>query len=175
MMPPANFRPTAPWANLRLRAELLQRVRSFFDARGFLEVETPILSADVVVDRHLDPFSTVLADDPRQPQTGRRMWLQTSPEFHMKRLLAAGGKAIYQITRAFRNGERGPRHNPEFTIVEWYRTGDDYDAGMNVLSDLCQTLLGRTAATRITYSEAFRRFADVDPFHDSLEALQQAA
>ena len=78
-----------------------------FRARGFLEVETPLLSADVVVDRHLDPLSVVLPDDPRRPESGRRLWLQTSPEFGMKRLMAAGGEAIYQITRAFRAGEAG--------------------------------------------------------------------
>ena len=166
-----DFRPTAGWPALRLRAELLKRTREFFDSRGFLEVETPILSADVVVDRHLDPFATVLCDDPRRPEVGRRLWLQTSPEFHMKRLLAAGGEAIYQITRAFRNGERGDRHNPEFTIVEWYCISDDYAAGMKRLSDLADTLLGRGAAQSITYSEAFRRYAGVDPHRDPIDEL----
>ena len=125
----AGFRPTASWQNLRLRAELLRKLRQFFYDRGFLEVETPLLSADVVVDRHLDPLSFVLPDDPRKPDVGRRMWLQTSPEFAMKRLLAAGGEQrrgpFIRVTRAFRGDEIGPLHNPEFTIVEWYRIGDD--------------------------------------------------
>src|SRR5437868_6271770 len=86
---PDDFLPTAGWPALRVRAELLRTTRQFFDARGFLEVETPILSHDVVVDRHLDPLAVTLPDDPRQPAFGRRMWLQTSPEFGMKRLLAA--------------------------------------------------------------------------------------
>jgi lysyl-tRNA synthetase class 2 len=171
----ADFRPTASWPVLQRRAELLRRTRAFFDNRGFIEVETPILSADVVVDRHLDPFGTLLCDDPRRPEVGRRLWLQTSPEFHLKRLLAAGGEAIYQVTRAFRNGERGSRHNPEFTIVEWYRKGDDYAAGMKQLSDLCDALLGRGAAVGITYAEAFRRFAGVDPHRDSIGRLAEAA
>src|SRR6266496_1536093 len=94
----SNYLPTPSLENLHLRADLLAKVRQFFAARGFLQVETPILSADVTVDRHLDPMSTILADDPRQPEIGRRLWLQTSPEFGMKRLLAAGAKAIYQIT-----------------------------------------------------------------------------
>ena len=122
-----NFRPTATWANLRLRAELLRRLREFFDSRGFLEVETPILSADTVVDRHLDPFSV------------ERMWLQTSPEFAMKRLLAAGAGPIYQVARVFRQDEIGPLHNPEFTLVEWYQPGDGLDEGMQLTSDLCET------------------------------------
>src|SRR5436305_10825603 len=130
---PDDFRPTANWANLRRRAKLLAKVRRFFCERDFLEVETPLLSADVVVDRHLDPIAVTLADDPRRPDVGRRMWLQTSPEFAMKRLLAAladsAGQcqppAIFQVTRAFRNAEIGPLHNPEFTMVEWYRPRDD--------------------------------------------------
>jgi lysyl-tRNA synthetase class 2 len=169
-----DWRPTAPWENLRRRAELLRCVRSFFDTRGFLEVETPILSADVVVDRHLDPFTTLLCDDPRTPDAGRRMYLQTSPEFAMKRLLAAGGEAIYQITHAFRNGgEQGRLHNPEFTIVEWYRRGDGLQAGMSLLSDLCEALLGR--AERLSYAEAFQRHAGVDPHGAPIERLAAAA
>src|SRR5689334_19465114 len=93
----ASWRPCASIDLLRLRAEMLARMRRFFDERGFLEVETPILSADVVVDRHIDPLSAILFDDARKPEHGRRMWLQTSPEFGMKRLLATGATAIYQI------------------------------------------------------------------------------
>jgi lysyl-tRNA synthetase class 2 len=166
-----SFRPTADWPTLKLRAELLRRTRAFFDRRGFLEVETPLLSHDTVVDRHLDPLETVL--------TGigppARLFLQTSPEFAMKRLLAAGAPSIYQITRAFRQGERGPRHNPEFTIVEWYEVGADYDAGMRLLSDLCETLLGRGAAERVTYGDAFRRTIGVDPYAATLPSLADAA
>ena len=78
-----DFLPTASWERLRLRAELLARIRAFFHQRGFLEVETPLLSADTVVDRHLDPLAVVLPADPRRPDTGRALWLQTSPEFGM--------------------------------------------------------------------------------------------
>ena len=133
-----DYLPTAPWRNLRLRADLLRRLREFFYDRSFIEVETPILSADTVVDRHLDPFSLTIGSDERS----RTLWLQTSPEFHMKRLLAAGGAdAIYQVSRVFRQDERGPLHNPEFTLVEWYRTGDDLATGMKLTSDLCEALL----------------------------------
>src|SRR5262245_35419113 len=97
--------PAASLAMLRRRAELLAQVRQFFNSRDFLEVETPILSHDAVVDRHIDPIGVSLFHSPRQLMSGDRFWLQTSPEFGMKRLLAAGAKAIFQITRAFRGGE----------------------------------------------------------------------
>jgi elongation factor P--(R)-beta-lysine ligase len=170
-----DYLPTASLAMLRLRAELLARVRQFFAERKFLEVETPILSADVTVDLHLDPMSTVLADDPRQPTVGRQLWLQTSPEFGMKRLLVAGAEAIYQITRAFRNGEIGPLHNPEFTMVEWYRTGDDMQAGMTLLSDLCQAILGTTQAEQISYAAAFQQYVGVNPHTASAHELTASA
>ena len=163
----ADFHPTAGWQALELRARLLQATRRFFDDRGFLEVETPILSHDIVVDRHLDPFESELIVGANR----QRLFLQTSPEFAMKRLLASGAQAIYQITRAFRQGEIGPRHNPEFTIVEWYRVGDDYDRGMTLLSDLCEALLGLGAAERVTYRQAFIAHAGVDPLTASSEQL----
>src|SRR5690606_19555697 len=137
--------------------------------------ETPILSADIVVDRHLDPLSTVLYDDPLAPERGRTMYLQTSPEFHMKRLLAAGMTAIYQITRAFRAGEVGPLHNPEFTMVEWYRVGDDYAAGRQLLADLYETLFQTGVAAQVSYGEAFERYAGVDPHTGAVEDLRAAA
>ena len=93
----------------------------------------------------------------------------------MKRLLAAGAKSIYQITRAFRGGEIGPLHNPEFTIVEWYRVGDDMTAGMELLSDLCSTLLGTPAAERLSYADAFQRFVAVNPHTASAAELAVAA
>jgi len=159
---PADFLPTASWENLRRRAELLRKVRRFFDSREFLEVETPILSADTVVDRHLDPFF-VATDGPGACAAPRRFWLQTSPEFGMKRLLVAGAKAIYQVTRAFRQGEQGPLHNPEFTMVEWYRVGDGMPEGMRLLGDLCDGLLGRGPAETAAYGEAFARHVGLDP------------
>jgi lysyl-tRNA synthetase class 2 len=161
----ADFLPTASLDMLRRRAELLKSVRQFFDSRGFLEVETPLLSHDTVVDRHLDPLPVTFFKEPREPDRGDRLWLQTSPEFGMKRLLANGATAIYQIGKAFRGGpEIGPEHNPEFTIVEWYRVGDDYLAGMQLLSDLAESILGRGPAVRLSFRDAFERFAGFDPF-----------
>ncbi len=175
--PHDDFLPTASWRNLRLRASLLRQLREFFHDRGFLEVETPILSADTVVDRHLDPFSLDVGPNGGKPQT---LWLQTSPEFAMKRLLAAGAEAIFQVSRVFRQEEQGPLHNPEFTLVEWYQTSDaDSDdmirAGMQLTSDLCQALLGRGPAELLTYAEAFRRHTGLNPHAAELETLIAAA
>ncbi len=166
--------PAASVDMLRFRAQLLQRVRAFFDARGFFEVETPLLSADIVVDRHLDPFVTTLCDDPRRPDVGQLLYLQTSPEFAMKRLLAAGAQAIYQVTRAFRNSERGSRHNPEFTMVEWYRQGDGLHQGIDLLAALTSELLGRAQVERISYADAFLQTCDLQPHLASVLELADA-
>jgi len=166
-----DFLPTAPWETLRLRAAMLRRLRRFFDARGLLEVETPILSADTVVDRHLDPFGVLCCQGAAGP---RQMWLQTSPEFGMKRLLAAGGPAIYQVSRVFRQAELGPLHNPEFTLVEWYCPGQTMETGIKFLGDLCETLLGRGPAECMSYGEAFRRYAGLDPHTADIRELQEA-
>ncbi len=150
-------------------------MRQFFERERFLEVETPLVSADVVVDRHLDPIGVTLPCDPRRPHAGRPMWLQTSPEFGMKRLLAAGGPAIYQITRSFRGGESGRLHNVEFTIVEWYRPGDDLAAAMQLLSGLAEEIFQRGPAERVTYAQAFERSLAVDPHRATAAELAAVA
>jgi lysyl-tRNA synthetase class 2 len=160
---------------LAMRAALLDRLRAYFRHRGFLEVETPLLASETVVDRHIDPLSVKLFDDPRFPDVGATCWLQTSPELHMKRLLAAGGKALFQVTRAFRGGERGRLHNVEFTIVEWYRVGDSMRDGMQLLSDLTEELLGLGPSECITYAESFQQYAGLDPHASSIEELASAA
>jgi lysyl-tRNA synthetase class 2 len=162
-MSQSDFQPTASWTNLKLRAEALQRLRVFFDARGFVEVETPILSHDTVIDRHLDPLRVTLFADPQAPTVGPTLYLQTSPEFGMKRLLAAGdAKAIYQITKVFRGAETGELHNPEFTMLEWYRVGDDYEAGMNLLAELAGEMFRAPRVERLTFHQAFERYASMD-------------
>ena len=143
---PADFLPTASLDMLRRRAELLKRVRRFFDERGFLEVETPLLSHDTVVDRHLDPLPVTLFDDPRQPERGERLWLQTSPEFAMKRLLAAGATAIYQITKAFRGGERAGCTIPSSRSSSGIASATTMPPGCNCSSDLAEAMLGRGPA-----------------------------
>jgi lysyl-tRNA synthetase class 2 len=157
----------------------LRRVRDFFEADGFLEVETPLLSADTVVDRHLDPIAVPLAATlagPRDGASGRATWwLQTSPEFGMKRLLAAGAEAIYQVGRAFRSDERGPLHNPEFTMVEWYHVGDTMDQGIQRLSRLAEVLLARGPAEKLSYAQAFWDHLGLDPHRCDGRSLSQSA
>lgn len=130
-------------------------LRAFFAARGVLEVETPILSIAGTVDPNIESFGT--AD-------GR--WLQTSPEFAMKRLLAAGSGPIFQIAHVFRIDESGRHHNPEFSMLEWYRPGWDHHALMDELAELLSTLSGRTKkkVPRVSYRDAFLAHAGIDPF-----------
>ncbi len=124
------FAPSASLAALRQRAALLRSLRAFFDERGFFEVETPLLAKEIIPELHIEPIRAANGE-----------FLQASPELHMKRLVAAGATAIFQVTRSFRQDERGPLHNPEFTIVEWYRVGDDLQAGIDLLDEFVQTLL----------------------------------
>ena len=162
--------PTATWATLQQRAAILRRLREFFHGRKFVEVETPLLSEDTVVDRHLEPWPVA------SPSGGAsRSWLQTSPEFGMKRLLCAGADRIYQVTRAFRVGERGRLHNPEFTIVEWYRRGDDMAAGMRFLGELATELLNAAPAVEMSYEAAFEKFVGINPHRAAVDELQACA
>ena len=149
------WRPTASLERLRYRAELLRTLRQRFHESGYWEVETPLLSHDVCIDAWIDPF-LVARDAAEQP-----LYLQPSPEFAHKRLLAAGADAIYEITRSFRRGESGGRHNPEFTIVEWYRRGVTYHEQMDFVTELViRPHLGQNVTpARIRYDDAFLQFA----------------
>ena len=157
---PALCLPSASIDALKKRCQLLNEARRFLTERGYWEVETPILSRDVCVDRHLEPLIVESIQAGAEPP----LYLQTSPEFGMKRLLSAGAGDIFQITRAFRGGEVGPLHNPEFTIVEWYRVGGGYGELMDEVGALVGSLLGTPDAERVSYRDAFRRHADIDPF-----------
>jgi len=158
---------------LATRARMLSRLRQFFDQRGFLEVETPLLSTEVIPELHIDPMAVIPCQPASDP--GPVRYLQASPEAAMKRLLAAGATAIYQVTRSFRAGERGKLHRPEFTLVEWYRAGDDMQAGMVLLDALVQHLLATPPAIRTSYRAAFVRQVGVCPHRASSEKLAQRA
>lgn len=151
-----DFAPAASLTALQQRDELLRQLREFFHAREFVEVETPLLASEVIPELHIEPIALASSST-------ESWWLQASPELHMKRLIAAGATAIFQVTRSFRAGERGRLHNPEFTMVEWYRTGDDMQAGMDLLDDLTQTLLGTPPVKHTTYAEAFQEYSGLCP------------
>jgi len=157
----ADWAPTASLETLRLRARLLAEVRAHFAATGALEVETPVMVRAGVTDVHLESLEVRRADG------ARAGFLHTSPEYAMKRLLAAGAPDIYQIARVFREGERGRRHNPEFTMVEWYRLGIDHHALMDEVEQLLRSLIEprRPIGTtrRITYADAFLETLGLDP------------
>ncbi|WP_026376334.1 elongation factor P--(R)-beta-lysine ligase [Aestuariibacter salexigens] len=153
--------PDASVATLAKRAFFLSEIRAFFARQGVMEVETPLLCSAAGTDPHLQPFSTTfIGPDAAQ---GRTLYLQTSPEYAMKRLLVAGSGPIYQICKAFRNEEAGRVHNPEFTMLEWYRPGFDHFQLMDELDELVQTLLAVSSAERMTYQQAFVSYLSVDP------------
>ena len=144
---------------------MLARIRTFFAARGVLEVETPALSVAAIGDPHLASFVTVYSGP--GPRHGRTLYLHTSPEFPMKRLLAAGSGCIYQIARVFRDGEAGRLHNPEFTLLEWYRIGFDHHRLMDEVAELATELLGGRVPLaepeRLSYRAAFQSYLGLDP------------
>ena len=155
---------------LRFRAGCARKVRGFFDRNGLLEVETPLMAEVGTVDLWIDSFE-VRSSLSRQP-----FWLQTSPEFHMKRLLAAGSGPVWQMTRAFRDEGRGRLHNPEFTIVEWYRPGWTLRQLCQEVESLCREVVPELPPARwLSYQDAFRERAGVDPFEDPVDKIRQAA
>ena len=165
-----DWRPTASKEMLRLRAEILAGIRVFFADREVMEVETPILASAPVTDLHLRALSCRY----RGPgaDEGRELFLQTSPEFAMKRLVAAGSGPIYQICRAVRDRESGRRHNPEFTILEWYRPGWDHHRLMDEVDELLTAILGCGTGERLSYAATFRRYAGVEVFDETDAALR---
>ncbi|CAN5360126.1 elongation factor P--(R)-beta-lysine ligase [soil metagenome] len=166
-----SWRPSADVAALRIRADLLARTRAFFADRDVLEVETPALSRAAATDRRIESLRTRVAGD------GAR-YLHTSPEFPMKRLLAAHRIDVYQICKVYRDGEAGRLHTPEFTLLEWYRVGFNHHQLMDEVSELLTNLLAQyrplATAERWTYRDAFVEYARVDPFADSCARLERA-
>jgi len=149
-------------------------LREFFDELGFVEVQTPTLSHDTVIDRHIDPIEVRL-NQGSDPNEATIYYLQSSPEAAMKRLLACGMKEIYQVGPVFRAGERGARHNPEFTMAEWYRVGDTFEAGMQLTSDLLTYLLDTKPCERITFQNVFKKAVGLDCFEATWRDLGKVA
>ncbi len=164
-----EWKPNADVRTLQLRASLLEAARDYFRTSGVMEVETPVLAHSTATDVHLQSLRTRIAG------LGE-FYLQTSPEYAMKRLLATGTGDIYQIARVFRDGEHGVLHNPEFTLIEWYRRGFDSMALMRDAAQLLDRLLAPHRALRapdwLTYSEAMRKHAGVDSALASIDELK---
>lgn len=178
-----SWQPACSLSVLKIRAEMLRSIREFFAVRGYLEVETPCLSRDVVLDAWIEPFRVSgVGGEPDR-------YLQTSPEAFMKRLLAAGSGNIYQVARVFRRGEFGERHNPEFTMVEWYGMGDSWEAQVSFTEELVRCCLGsvqglsgscvptwpRSSFPKLTYAEAFERALGLNVYLATDDELKGAA
>ena len=173
MFEQTQWQPSASIKNLLTRAKLIEEIRRFFTDRGLLEVETPVLSEFGVTDVHLATFSTEFIS-PFGEQS-KTLWLSTSPEYHMKRLLAAGSGPIFQIGKVFRNEEAGNRHNPEFTMLEWYRPHFDMYRLINEVDDLLQQILECPPAESMSYQFAFQQYVGLDPLSADLSELAEKA
>lgn len=167
------WKPSANIQNLLQRAKIINKIRRFFTERGLLEVETPVLSEFGVTDVHLSTFNTQFIS-PFAEQS-KTLWLSTSPEYHMKRLLAAGSGPIFQLCRVFRNEEAGQRHNPEFTMLEWYRPHFDMYRLINEVDDLLQQILDCKPAESLSYQFAFQEYVGLDPLSAEKSELIEKA
>lgn len=151
-----DWQSSADIESIERRARLLKDIRAFFDARQVLEVETPLLSTYATTDVHLQSFSTELK--------GQKHFLNTSPEYAMKRLLAQYKRAIFQVCKSFRVDELGPDHNPEFTLLEWYRPGFSLIQLMDELEQLLSAIGFKSPSIqRLSYQALFEKFAGINP------------
>ena len=162
-----NWQPNITLENLHLRAKLNAEIRRFFAERDVLEVETPLLNTSAITDPYLQLLTSRFKH--------KLLFLQPSPEAAMKRLLAAGSGSIYQISKAFRDDEVGHLHNPEFTLLEWYRIDFDHHQLMDEVDALLQTILHCPRAERLSYQTLFQQFLNIDPLTVSVEALTETA
>jgi lysyl-tRNA synthetase class 2 len=166
-MPELSWQPSATIETLRLRAALIGQIRAFFTQRHYLEVDTPIMAHYGVSDPYLSNIKAVFRSEP--------YCLQTSPEYHMKRLLAAGSGPIFQLARVFRDDELGRWHNPEFTLLEWYQLGIDHHALMDEMDVFLQEITHAPPLIKKTYQEVFIEACALNPMDASIEQLQQTA
>lgn len=160
-----NWKPSATLETLRFRAGFLAKIRQFFNERNYLEVETPCMSHYGITDVYLSNIQSTFRN--------KTYFLQTSPEYHMKRLLAAGSGPIFQIARVFRDDELGRWHNPEFTMLEWYQLGVDHHDLMNEMEAFLNELLHVNGLIRKTYQQVYLEVLSVDPLTVSIEKLKQ--
>lgn len=162
-----DWQSSATLNTLKARASLLQQIRQFFAERAVMEVETPALSLGTVTDVHLASFLV-----PGVTDSGDSGYLQTSPEYAMKRLLASGSGPIYQICKAFRREETSRQHNPEFTMLEWYRPGFSLSELMDEVGNLLQQILDCGEIPRYTYRELFQQYLRIDPHNIDPQRLR---
>ncbi|MBB1076538.1 EF-P lysine aminoacylase GenX [Rhodoferax sp. 4810] len=169
--------PCADLATQRRRAQLYADLREFFAERAVLEVETPLLSRAATTDPALASLMTQCHLPGQSNNELANYWLHTSPEFPMKRLLAAGSGAIYQVCKVFRDHERGARHHPEFTLLEWYRPDWTLAHLMDEMVELLRTLWQRPdlPTKRYSYRALFQQFLGIDPWHLKIETLPHHA
>jgi elongation factor P--(R)-beta-lysine ligase len=161
-----DWRPNASIDDLKKRANFLVKIRAFFVERGYFEVQTPIMGKFGVTDRYLSNISAVFR--------GQNYALQTSPEYHMKRLLAAGSGPIFQLIQAFRDDELGRWHNPEFTMLEWYQLDADHLTLLKEVEELVCSILMCPSFLVKTYREIFLNYCDIDPWHVTLSELRES-
>lgn len=168
-----QWQPTAELGSLKLRAQVFKTIRAFFERHDVLEVDTQSLSLASISDPHIE----VLTSQVRHQGQEITYYLQTSPEFAMKRLLCAGSGSIYQLGKVFRAEEIGRRHSIEFTLLEWYRVGFDHWQLMSEIEQLLQAICDAPALVcqRISYQQAFIQTVGLDPFLANLTELQECA
>lgn len=159
-----SWRPSATFEILKFRAQFFQKTRSFFIERNYLEVDTPILTRYGISDLYLKQLKTTCS--------GKPYYLQTSPEYPMKRLLAAGSGPIFQLAKVFRDDELGRWHEPEFTLLEWYQLNIDHHGLMNEVDDFLQTMLGCPPMVKQTYQSAFEQACDLNPHIASIDEFR---
>lgn len=165
MMSESSWQPSASIELLRQRAQFIASIRQFFTQRQYLEVETPVMARYGVTDVYLSNIKASFR--------GQLYNLQTSPEYHMKRLLAAGSGPVFQLARVFRDDELGRWHNPEFTLLEWYQLGIDHHALMDEMDALLQLLIQSGSMIKKTYQQAFEESCSIDPLTASIDELKR--
>ena len=160
-----QWKPSGSLCNLRKRADAISQIRAYFAVKNVLEVETPTISPSTVTDVHLEALSTVHTNPLSVKKT--HLFMQTSPEYYMKRLLCAGFPSIYQISKCYRDDEVGRFHNPEFTLLEWYRLDFSMDELIEDVDNILRLVLDTPVCEKISYSELFNKHLGIDIKNDS--------